>query len=240
LPTTLLSDADQVRSAHDLDGDGFDDLFALSSDLDKLSVLRGGPQGLTLGSVASLTLPKEAYVVLEAADVNGDGVSDAVLLTGEDKITISIRITGRDGDISHAEEHRISLPSAENDGYDSARLAIADVDGDGFDDIVIAIDRPSRHARLIRGGPKALRLDPRRIWKQNDFGPTNVLSIGDYNGDGRDDIVIVGEPFVGGAQFFDFFQGTSASLSSKPSAKYVQFFVCGQGDVDDCIPHKSN
>jgi FG-GAP-like repeat len=233
-PTTLLSDADRVSPAHDVDGDGVDDLVALSRDRSKISVLRGGARGLSLGSIASLTLPKDARVDLATADINGDGITDVVLLVAERdagkgdrlRVSVSARVAGHAGDISHAEERHVSwlTDGAAND-HGSATMDIADVDGDGFDDIVVLIsDPPSGHVRVVHGGRKAMRLDPRRISfgaGSEDTSLTTILSIGDHDGDGRDDIVVAGQPSIGFIEVFGFFRGTSTGLAAKPSIEYV-------------------
>jgi FG-GAP-like repeat len=234
-PSPLLRATASVVPAPDVDGDGIDDLVALSADRRTLSVLRGTTHGLTVGSTTSLALPRESGTTIDlaVADINGDGTSDIVLLIAEReagkrptlRVTVIARITGHGGDVAHVEERRVSwrveTPIAAE--ATSAELNVADVDGDGFDDLVVFVSMPyTGYGRLLHASAGALWLDPRPIKSGVDPTWTSaLLSVGDMDGDGRDDLFLIGDDDNGFAQTFHIIVGSKDGVAPKPTASFL-------------------
>jgi hypothetical protein len=231
LPAPLLAGDPTVRAAPDLDGDGVGDLAVMSPDNRTISVVRGGPQGLTLGASTSLDVPKNAGVHFEIADVDGDGLSDLVVLLSETlagppssiRTTLIVRLSTPGADISRAVERCVtwSTPAEAGMGL-SAELFVADVDG--LDDIHVFFGGPHvGRARVVRGAKGALRVEPGTVGFQptDDISGVAFFSTGDVNGDQRDDVLFVGVPSVGFTQAFDLFAGGKSGLEGRPFAQYT-------------------
>jgi len=181
-------------------------------------------------------LPKgeDTGVQLELGDIDGDGTNDFVLLSSEKagasgglRATVIVRFTPPGGDISHSSERRIEVPIPPQAGKSpSAQLFIADVDGDGFDDAVVFFGGPhAGRARVIRGSKGALRVEADSVGfsPKDDVSGADFFSVGDVNGDGRDDVLFVGLPSAGFMQAFDLFGGAKNGLEPRPFASYTIF-----------------
>jgi hypothetical protein len=232
LAAPLLAGVDMVRSAGDLDGDGIADLVVLGKDKRTLSVLRGGKAGVTPGGTAVITTPTDAEVEVGIGDIDGDGIPDIVTAFSEDlpgprhtkRMTVVVRSTLPGGDIAHGTERRVtSSMNASEEGAVSTRYQIADVDGDGFDDIVLFFaDRFGGNGRLARGCAAGVRLQARPVDLRLDVGSglTALRSVGDLNGDGRDDIVVEGRPQIGFLRTFDLHAGSKTGFAPRLFASY--------------------
>lgn len=122
-------------------------------------------------------------------DVNGDGISDAVLILpgffdqlgfeGEFEVWIG------DGKGNFKSTFRTPLPHGAY--FDSVATAVGDFNGDGRLDIAILINEPGNRGELmiyLNTGGGAFRLVEDKIFSAY---PTQLV-VGDFNGDGRLDL----------------------------------------------------
>jgi hypothetical protein len=229
----------RTLAAGDFDGDGDDDLaigvpgdnvFAGTDNAGSLTILRGGPYGLS--PLGGLTLTRNSAGVpgvvtdfdelshaLAAGDFDGDGDDelaigapgtsvDGVGSVGE-VIVLDFELDG--GDLAVAsgstwsEGHGIPGAQEEFDQYGRA-LATGDFDGDGADDLAIGAPYESvgglteaGAVALLEGTVGAGLEANATLWTQNSVPGEAAeqaenlgwaLASGDFNHDGRDELVI--------------------------------------------------
>ena len=77
--------------------------------------------------------------------------------------------------------------------------------------------------QVIRGAAAALHVEARAVGLQREDDATGegLLSIGDVNGDGRDDVMIVASPSVGYRRTLALHLGAKAGLQPRPLATYT-------------------
>lgn len=180
----------------DLDGDGTDDLLFTSLvafDRGGVDVLAARFDGVDFSDPA-LALRFEQNsdrLALGFGDLDGDGTDDIVALHNRERggpdLESQLRVyLGRRGTFAAAGERRLVTSAA-------APLRLADVDGDGTPEIVVVDDEPDgvRLGVVDRVG-EVLK---RPVWSKPIRLADEVVAafgVSDVDGDGRDDIVVVG------------------------------------------------
>ncbi|HEX3763324.1 MAG TPA: FG-GAP-like repeat-containing protein [Kofleriaceae bacterium] len=172
LSSTLIPLAPQIAvddsamlALGDFDHDGITDVAALVNGV--VFSVRIAPGATAL---QSFTAPASDYTSIQVVDVDGDGVDDLVA-------------TRRDG--SHQSFHGGS--SGLGAAQDLSSLRGPDFDGDGKEDIAIAAP-----ARVVTGGRvNVIFGDSSKPGKvlDNVLGSNAALAWGDFDGDGRDELV---------------------------------------------------
>lgn len=187
-PTRNLLDT-TFAPVGDVDGDGYGDVAAYEAPWPPL-VLLGSPSGFDSAHRVVLDDAASGYVrALGAGDVDGDGLSDVVL--NSDYSRMGVFYGDRDQPLSRFENrtHPIVL-------YLGTSSTVADWNGDGFADAIAASGNgDSVAAYVYAGGPAGLSETPELLgWRSEAERAFEWLGLaaGDADGDGREDVVGVG------------------------------------------------
>jgi RHS repeat-associated protein len=172
-------------------------------------------------------------------DFNGDGTTDFALLSGGQSSQVRISLT--DG-------NQLATPQMVDGGNagdvcpeDGCQLFAGDFDGDGRSDLLLtklvvnSFPRPPEHAVLMlsRGGG---------AWSKFPINLDNIVAVGDFNGDGKADIVRLGGTkfeirySTGGAgtvigQIPDLLNWTKNPIGGVTSIAYVPSSSWGNGNL---------
>ncbi|SFR51140.1 FG-GAP-like repeat-containing protein [Litoreibacter janthinus] len=204
-----------VRSAGDLNGDGFDDIVVGAptfsnrpSDMVPGSayVFFGGVNGPSATPDWSVTSPqfgdRFARAVGGVGDTDGDGFDD--LLVGgyfhdimfENEGGIILYSGGVDGPSNHHDW--VGLGGGVGAGLGWAAGAGGDINGDGYADVIAGAPKfdagegPEGRLFVYYGGENGLNTTPDWTWDMGDRGADlgrSFASAGDINGDGFDDVI---------------------------------------------------
>jgi hypothetical protein len=154
---------------------------------------------------------------LGVGDVNGDGLTD--VLSGS---------TLYFGPAGQAASATVSLPTGTN------LQPVGDVNGDGIDDLmgICTLSTCSsaggiRYGHSGTGGPSA-NYDTSYPWGVGS-SPPNIAAVGDINGDGNADVLIL-HSAGGSGQVVDLAYGSSSGLQQALGATHLYFMVgCSLG-----------
>ena len=169
-----------------------------------VSAVRGETVTNTFGFTGREIYPiDEGISLLHAADLTGDGLNDLIVANNlRSKINILYNRTGKTNQVDDAKPPRKldlnELPPDARFRIDSipvdehiGGLIVADLNGDGRPDIAFYGD--AKDLEVIYNQGTNGWSDPKR-WHIDDGQMTaNALAEGDLNGDGRPDLVLIGD-----------------------------------------------
>ncbi|MEQ7126160.1 VCBS repeat-containing protein [Actinopolymorpha sp. B11F2] len=177
-----------------------------------IAVMSGGRNGLQPGSVAlveaggqQLGDALEAYESLwgvAAGDVDGDGADDlalGVIALDPEFVRAIVLYESPDG-LGQSRRAQTWQPG-HNEGDYGAPVAFGDFDSDGYSDLVIGSPH-NESVGVIYGSRNGLTEVRTQEWSKDSpgmpragepgVGLGNVLAVGDFNGDGADDLATAG------------------------------------------------
>jgi hypothetical protein len=179
-----------VVGAGDLNGDGYADIAFANTATDqpqgKIQIHLGGPGGLSIAPVVTLTDPDPAFgnSLAGGGDLNGDGFADLAIMT----LGHLYVFFGGPNALSATPSLTI-VPT--NVNIFGALSSAGDINGDGYADLVVG-NFGGGGASIYLGGPggpgnspDVIVVDP--TGGDGDFG-SNLAHAGDVNGDGYGDV----------------------------------------------------
>ncbi len=225
--TAATADRDGEYGFGDYDGDGRPDLFVVDSS-GEMEIWLGGVQPGSLDFwFRQPSWTCDGIGTLVPWDLNGDRIADLTIgAPGEDVAGLTdagqvhvlygdVEGPSADGDqIWHQDTPDVAGPAEVGDHF-GASLVSGDFDGDGYGDLAVAApdDGVGAMARagvvnVIYGSRNGLNGNRTQMWHKDvaglagaaatDAGFGTALAAGDFNGDGRGDLVI-GAPGENGA-----------------------------------------
>jgi len=247
----------------DYNGDGYDDLIALSqswhpdgiyepsTSTGKLYYFMGGPDFNNVADYSfSGSFPRHYRGYLRnAGDVNGDGRQDffwhtgARTLPGDEHLSYSLYIYYGKDIPTDQPDFEMHVPKTGLSGFSVRPLG--DINGDGFADLAIVYQYSASSAlgtliKVLLGGSfeEVFFYGQTIAWLVLD-------GVGDVNGDGIDDAVLIHGPALDYSYSLFFGSESFPALDSlmiyEPYTGWNSQFACGVGDVngdgiDDFVP----
>lgn len=182
----------------DLDGDGTGDI--ITATLNGVMLLRSNADGTFTSSTVVVGDPHD----LVATDVDRDGYLDVLVDSSDTSATV---LHGGRGGLERTST--LALPSA-------AVRTTGDVTGDGVHDLVLAtiFSRPLQEFRVYPGLASGGYAAPVVLNRPMAANHTGSLAVGDFNADGRGDLVL--DEAMDHADLHLYFQNAQGSLAPGP------------------------
>ena len=194
-----------VKSAGDVNGDGFSDLVVTATratmQTGRAYLYLGGPDGLATEPATTFVGPDGpgtyfGWTATSLGDINSDGYADIAISAATMTGTVHIYYGGPRGTSSIPD---LSLIGPDAGGWFGHSLASVDLDGDGHPELAVlaawAPDGPM--AYIYRGGEHGLITPPQRR-PAGGGGDPQWFASGDYNGDGYVDLALGFQVYFGG------------------------------------------
>ena len=187
-PMVLYPTSDSLRvKIADLDNDGRLDVVGIGWGTDTASVLRQGING-TLAAPVVYSVPHAGYDDLEVGDVNGDGLSDVVVMSGQAYAVpnFSVLYQQANGTLGGLTSRNVGTNQL------AGGIGVGDVTGEGRNDVVVAMNWAGGGTPSIAVFPQlangTLPLTPSAVLPTYSY--PEPLEVGDVTGDGRADVVL--------------------------------------------------
>lgn len=237
-PIASAAVASRALATGDVTGDGIPDLITVQTASSAIAIRAGRGDG-TFDPATTLDYGL-TVTALELADMTGDGLLDIVIGTNVGMIR-TIRSNGG-GSFS-----ALSFGAANDEGNAVNDIAIGDFNGDGKLDVAATTSStfdPGFVAVLTGNGSGVLTRDT--LLGASIAATGGSIAVGDFNGDGKDDIAATNGTFSLGI-FYNTHSGTGGSTSfattsigaNAPNLNVVSADLNNDG-LDDIITQTGN
>jgi hypothetical protein len=238
-PGTVQTSELGVYAVGDFNGDGIPDLAEFirnqpPGDGDTITIFLGNGDGsFTQGTQYTTTTLEGSPVAIAAADFNGDGKPDLVLVT-----TVSVQVWLGNGDGTF---QALASTYSITPGQTPASVVVGDVNGDGFPDLVLLMPQDVAPQLLIGSGLGTFTPGAALSWQpaiSNGAVETSVTAagvvVGDFNGDGIQDLAVAinneavtAEGHVSFSSTVSIYLGTGGANFAPPTTVYSPPFALG-------------
>jgi hypothetical protein len=132
-------------------------------------------------------VPHGGYDEIAAGDVNNDGLTDILVMSGQTfQPNVSVLMQKPGGSLSDPIYYDFGVY------YESSRgIAAGDINGDGMTDFVVTSDEEAPWARIGAFSPASGSFLPWMSLSSDYYGPPFKVAIADINLDGKNDIAVV-------------------------------------------------
>ncbi len=173
--------------AGDVDKDGKPDMVSVIWNTNYINLLRNISTKGNIAFEANINLSANAPYYANVGDIDGDSKPDLVATNITSSKTEVFR------NVSIPQGMSFALPVQFDVGYTPTGIALNDLDGDGKLDIAVAeVDHNFSVLKNI-SQPGAITLAPRVDYSPGQFPGRNNMAIGDINGDGKPDPVVLSQ-----------------------------------------------
>ena len=198
-PTSTLAQGNNfglsVSSAGDVNNDGYDDVIVgqLTTGTNAMAyVYHGGASGVSTTAAVTLhgtgtTDDAYGHLVANIGDVNSDGYGDVAASEWPQIGSVGSMMVyyGSATGIADAVDFRMATTWA------GAMDAAGDLNGDGHDDVVVDTAYATTATNFYHGGPTGLSAAMMSdLIGLHTNGGASIAGMGDYNGDGFDDVLV--------------------------------------------------
>jgi hypothetical protein len=168
----------------DFNGDGQPDLAVVNSGSGNVSILLGKGDGTFQSALTYHVSNTPLFAAV--GDFNGDHKLDLAVANGSEN-TVSILIGNGDG--------TFQSPLQDNSGSFAGYVAVADFNGDGKIDLLTLNNQLSTTGEntigiLLGNGDGTFQSAVISSFSTDGFTPSRSAAIGDFNGDGREDVAV--------------------------------------------------
>ncbi len=170
----------------DINGDGFDDVADFQCIPDRTEIMLGGDD---IDDSADYVIPGTFSWLPRAVDLDNDGSLELALSIDINGAYVNIFQVGPNG-VDTVPKYVIPDTSRDFGG----NLATGDFSGDGYPDLAVAayFNRDSSFVKFYWGGPDFDTIPDFEIWRKAELFGSTLVPLGDFNGDGYEDIFIDG------------------------------------------------
>ena len=175
------TDSHKIRIA-DLNNDGLLDVAGIGWGTNTASVWLQNAGG-ALDNPVTYSVTHSGYDDLEVGDVNKDGLTDIIVMSGQGSLRVGV-LAQRAGGGFEAPAY-YNIPDVFPGG-----IAVGDLNGDGANDVVVAYggNRPSSKIGVYYQNASRT-LDP--IAPHDSYDVPEAVEIADVTGDGRKDVIVL-------------------------------------------------
>jgi hypothetical protein len=168
----------------DFNGDGIPDVAVANTTANLITFLLGKGDGTFVA--ASVAPASTNSNIIATADFNGDGVPDLVGINYFNSDTATVLLGNGDGTFTQ-------VTSGPATGGSPTSIALGDFNGDGKTDLAFPNSATGTLTVLLGNGDGTFTpaaSSPITLWAAGENEGTGIVLVGDFNGDGKTDLVI--------------------------------------------------